>query len=56
MHRDGIGQMAEDLREHMDIELYKLDKKLYEMHSLHPAQGKSTVTETISTPDRKSVV
>ena len=50
MHRDGIGQMAEDLREHMDIELYKLDKKLYEMHSLHPAQGKSTVTETISTP------
>ena len=50
MHRDGIGQMAEDLREHMDIELYKLDKKLYEMHSLHPALGKSTVTETISTP------
>ena len=50
MHRDGIEQMAEDLREHMDIELYKLDKKLYEMHSLHPAQGKSTVTETISTP------
>ena len=28
MHRDGIEQMAEDLREHMDIELYKLDKKL----------------------------
>lgn len=50
MHRDGIGQMAEDLREHMDIELYKLDKKLYEMHSLHPAQRKSTVTETIPTP------
>ena len=50
MHRDGIEQMAEDLREHMDIELYKLDKKLYEMHSLHPAQGKSSVTETISTP------
>ena len=50
MHRGGIGQMAEDLREHMEIELYKLDKKLYEMHSLHPAQGKSTVTETISTP------
>ena len=50
MHRGGIGQMAEDLREHMEIELYKLDKKLYEMHRLHPAQGKSTVTETISTP------
>ena len=50
MHRGGIGQMAEDLREHMDIELHKLDRKLYEMHSLHPAQGKSTVTETISTP------
>lgn len=50
MHRGGIGQMAEDLREHMEIELYKLDKKLYEMLSLHPAQGKSTVTEIISTP------
>ena len=50
MHRGGIGQMAEDLREHMEIELHKLDKKLYEMHSLHPAQGKSTVMEIISTP------
>ena len=42
--------MAEDLREHLDIELHQFDKELYEMHSLHPAQGKSTVTETISTP------
>jgi hypothetical protein len=50
LHRGGIGQMAEDLREHLDIELHQFDKELYEMHSLHPAQGKSTVTETISTP------
>ena len=50
LHRGGIGQMAEDLREHLKIELHQLDRKLYEMHSLHPAQGKSTVTETISTP------
>ena len=50
MHRGGIGQMAEDLREHLDIELHQLDRKLYEMHSLHPVQGESTVTETISTP------
>ena len=50
LHRGGIGQMAEDLREYLKIELHQLDRKLYEMHSLHPAQGKSTVTETISTP------
>ena len=49
LHRGGIGQMAEDLREHLNIELPQLDIELYEMHSLHPAQGKSTVTETIST-------
>ncbi len=42
--------MAEDLREHLKIELHQFDKELYEMYSLHPAQGKSTVTETISIP------
>lgn len=26
MHRGGIGQMAEDLREHLDIELHQLDR------------------------------
>ena len=50
LHRGGIGQMAEDLREHLKIELHQFDKELYEMYSLHPAQGKSTVTETISIP------
>ena len=42
LHRGGIGQMAEDLREHLKIELHQFDKELYEMYSLHPAQGKST--------------
>ena len=50
MHRGGIGQMAEDLREHMDIELHKLDKELYDRYSLHPSQGQDTVSETVSTP------
>ena len=50
MHRGGIAQMAEDLREHLNIELHHFDKGLYDRHSLHPAQGKSTAVETVSTP------
>ncbi len=50
VHRGGIGQMAEDLREHLKIELQQLDKGLYERYSLHPGQGKSTVAESVSTP------
>ena len=50
IHRGGIGQMADDLREHLNIELPQLDIELYEMHNLHPAQVKNTVTEPISTP------
>ena len=38
MHRGGIEQMAEDLREHLKIELHQLDRELYERHSLHPRQ------------------
>ena len=38
MHRGDIVQLAEDLREHLKIELQQLDRKLYEKHSLHPAQ------------------
>ncbi len=50
IHRGGIGQMADDLREHLNIELPQLDIELYEMHNLHPAQVKNTVTEPIFTP------
>ncbi len=38
MHRGGMAQMAEDLREHLNIELQQLDKELYERYSLHPTQ------------------
>lgn len=48
MHRGGIAQLAEDLREHLKIELHQLDRELYERHSLHSEQGKSTETEIIS--------
>ena len=54
LHRGGIGQMAEDLREHLNIELPQLDIELYEMHSLHPAQVKNTVTETVAIPETQS--
>ena len=54
LHRGGIGQMAEDLRDHLNIELPQLDIELYEMHSLHPAQVKNTVTETVATPETQS--
>ena len=50
LHRGGIGQMAEDLREHLKIELHRFDKGLYERHRLHPVQEKNTVTETVATP------
>ena len=51
MHRGDIEQMAEDLREHLSIEMLKFDKKLYDRHSLHPAQSKSTEGEIVSTPE-----
>ena len=38
MHRGDIVQLAEDLREHLKIELQQLDRNLYEKHSLHLAQ------------------
>ena len=41
MHRGDIVQLAEDLREHLKIELQQLDRKLYEKYSLHPAQAES---------------
>ena len=51
MHRGDIEQMAEDLREHLSIEMLKFDKKLYDRHSLHPAQSKSTEGEIVATPE-----
>ena len=54
MHRGDIVQLAEDLREHLKIELQQLDRKLYEKYSLHPSQTesveKSTATEVLSSP------
>ena len=41
MHRGDIVQLAEDLREHLKIELHQLDRKLYDKYSLHPAQAES---------------
>ena len=34
MHRGGIAQLAEDLREHLKIELHQLDRELYERHKM----------------------
>ena len=42
MHRGDTVQLAEDLREHLKIELHQLNRKLYEKHSLHPTQTEST--------------
>ena len=51
MHRGDIMQLAEDLREHVCVELpLQLDRELYDRYSLHPAQGKSTVTEVQPAP------
>ena len=41
IHRGDIVQLAEDLREHLKIELQQLDRELYEKYSLHPAQVKN---------------
>ena len=50
MHRGGMGQMAEDLREHLKIELQQLDKGLYDRHRVKPVQEKVTVTTTPEPP------
>ena len=42
MHRGDTAQLAEDLREHLKIELHQLNRELYERHSLHPTQTEST--------------
>ena len=50
MHRGGIEQMAEDLREHLKIELQQFNKELYDRHSLHAVQGNDVAVESISVP------
>ena len=46
MHRGDTVQLAEDLREHLKIELHQLNRELYEKHSLHPAQAENTDKST----------
>ena len=46
MHRGGMEQMAEDLREHLKTELQQLDRGLYDRHRLKPMQEKAAMTET----------
>ena len=46
MHRGDTVQLAEDLREHLKIELHQLNRQLYEKHSLHPAQAENTDKST----------
>ena len=46
MHRGDTAQLAEDLREHLKIELHQLNRELYEKHSLHPTQTESTDKNT----------
>ena len=46
MHRSGIAQLADDLREHVCAELpSQLDRELYDRYSLYPPQVKSTVAD-----------
>ena len=55
LHRGDIAQLAEDLREHLKIELQQLDRKLYEKHSLHPTKEESTAAEVQPAPKTEKV-
>ncbi len=55
LHRGDTAQLAEDLREHLKIELQQLDRELYEKHSLHPTLEKSTAAEVQSTTETEKV-
>ena len=50
LHRGDTAQLAEDLREHLKIELQQLSRELYEKHSLHPVKEESAVTEVQPVP------
>ena len=56
IHRGDTTQLAEDLREHLKIELQQLDKGLYEKYSLHPVQSKSTAEEVSPAPAAATVM
>ena len=56
IHRGDTTQLAEDLREHLKIELQQLDKGLYEKYSLHPVQSKSTAEEVSPAPTAATVM
>ena len=45
LHRGDTAQLAEDLREHLKIELQQFNRELYEKHSLHPAKEESTAAD-----------
>ena len=55
LHRGDTAQLAEDLREHLKIELQQLNRELYEKHSLHPAKEESTAAEMQPTQETKKV-
>ena len=55
LHRGDIAQLAEDLREHLKIELQQLDRKLYERHRLHPTKEGSTAAEVQPAPKTEKV-
>ena len=55
LHRGDIAQLAEDLREHLKIELQQLDRKLYERHRLHPTKEESTAAEVQPAPKTEKV-
>ena len=55
LHCGDIAQLAEDLREHLKIELQQLDRKLYEKHSLHPTKEESTAAEVQPAPKTEKV-
>ena len=55
LHCGDIAQLAEDLREHLKIELQQLDRKLYERHRLHPTKEESTAAEVQPAPKTEKV-
>ena len=55
LHGGDIAQLAEDLREHLKIELQQLDRKLYERHRLHPIKEESTAAEVQPAPKTEKV-
>lgn len=51
MHRSGIAQLADDLREHVCAGLpSQLDRELYDRYSLYPPRAESTVADVRPAP------